>query len=219
MGKTITLDVSASKQTLGDPRFESRCCRPNMVVLAGYGQQEFPFPEVQDIVVNSLSRLEDKSVESDHDKDSGKKFSKLRVKSRGGSKRGADELAGYLTGPAHLIPQTAKSKSANIDGTLFLAAEGLRLMMDDGKYDAIVAERFDDHADKVSWARKTLLLWNPSTCRQWKVLRLIWHNFVNSIWNHCPGYFPYLTRRIQMLPNMCCLMRQSIRSMKNSVRS
>lgn len=163
MGKSITLDVGASKHVPGDPRFESRCCRPNMVVLPGYGNEEFAFPEVQDIVVNSLSRLEDRSVESNPEQPIGsaKKFSKLRVKGRGASKRETGDLAGYLTGPSHLIPQTTSSRTANIDGTLFLAAEGLRLMMDDGKYDAIVAERFDDHADKVTWAKEHLVALEP----------------------------------------------------------
>ena len=159
--KSITLDVSTSQQVHGDPRFESRCCRPNMVVLPGYGNEEFAFPAVQDIVVSSLNRLEDRPVEGGDSQGSGKKFSKLRVKKSGGNKRGGDDLSGYLTGPKHFIPQTTSSLNANVDGTLFLAAEGLRLAMDDGKYDAIVAERFDDHADKVTWAKEHLVTLEP----------------------------------------------------------
>lgn len=154
MGKKISLEIDTSgKRKTVDPRFDSRCCRPNMVVLAGYGDENFPFPAVVDIVVNSLSRLEDRSVETECGHGSKKKFSTLRVRSRKNTRQELGDLSGYATGPNHLIPQTSEPESAPIDATLFAAAEGLRLMMDDGKYEAIVAERFDDHADKVSWAR------------------------------------------------------------------
>jgi hypothetical protein len=56
-------------------------------------------------------------------------------------------------GAHSLIPQTKKARENGIDGTLFVAAAGLRELLEDGKYDAIVAERFDDLVDKVNWAR------------------------------------------------------------------
>lgn len=58
--------------------------------------------------------------------------------------------------PASLIPVTKKSRDSGVDGTLFVAAGGLRELLEDGKYDAIVAERFDDLVDKVNWARDNM---------------------------------------------------------------
>ena len=58
--------------------------------------------------------------------------------------------------PATLIPVTKKSRDSGVDGTLFVAAGGLRELLEDGKYDAIVAERFDDLVDKVNWARDNM---------------------------------------------------------------
>lgn len=55
-----------------------------------------------------------------------------------------------------------KAREADVDGTLLVAAGGLRELLEDGKYDAIVAERFDEQSDKVSWARENM---DPSTCR------------------------------------------------------
>lgn len=56
--------------------------------------------------------------------------------------------------PATLIPQLEKARDAGVDATLLVAAGGLRELLEDGKYDAIVAERFDEQSDKVSWARE-----------------------------------------------------------------
>jgi hypothetical protein len=58
--------------------------------------------------------------------------------------------------PAGIIPQLEKAREAAVDATLLVAAGGLRELLEDGKYDAIVAERFDEQADKVSWARENM---------------------------------------------------------------
>ena len=47
----------------------------------------------------------------------------------------------------------------NTDGTLFIAVAGIAIMMDEGKYDAIVAERFDPLAGAVNWAKEHHSLW------------------------------------------------------------
>ena len=65
-----------------------------------------------------------------------------------------DQL-GKIPQPHKLIPQTQQSKDDLIDGTLFVAAGGLACLLEDGKYDAIAAERFDEYDDKVGFARKT----------------------------------------------------------------
>lgn len=63
---------------------------------------------------------------------------------------------GQIPKPATIIAQSKRARENGIDGTLFVAAGGLRELLEDGKYDAIVAERFDDLVDKVNWARDNM---------------------------------------------------------------
>jgi hypothetical protein len=63
---------------------------------------------------------------------------------------------GQIPKPAAVIAQSKRARENGIDGTLFVAAGGLRELLEDGKYDAIVAERFDDLVDKVNWARDNM---------------------------------------------------------------
>ncbi len=63
---------------------------------------------------------------------------------------------GQIPKPATIIAQSKRARENGIDGTLFVAAAGLRELLEDGKYDAIVAERFDDLVDKVNWARDNM---------------------------------------------------------------
>ena len=57
MGKSLTLDVRASRKKSDGPRISSRCCRPNMVICAGYGKENFPFPEADPR--STITTLED----------------------------------------------------------------------------------------------------------------------------------------------------------------
>lgn len=143
------------------------CCRTHMVVCAGYGDEKFKLPTVERAVIGSLERLEKRYQ--------GKQAPKVPATAGGANEEGATGsaakhdhthvvrmdrgllgigLEGLPKNPsvAPLIPQLPESKESGVDATLFAAAEGLRLIMDDGKYDAIVAERFDDETDKVTWA-------------------------------------------------------------------
>lgn len=159
MSKSLTLDIKAGPTKPDARQSSSRCCRPSMVVCAGYGKENFAFPEVSDVVVSSLDRLDERPVET-LAKSGAKRFSKLKVRARGSFKHDS-KGAGFDTGPMKLLTQKPDSLDPIVDGTLFPAAEGLRLMMDDGKYDAIVAERFDDHSDKVQWAKEELAVLQP----------------------------------------------------------
>lgn len=154
MGKSLTLDIMASTKKPDNRLSSSRCSRHNMVVCAGYGKENFPFPAVRDVVSSSLDRLEDRPVDT-LAKSGVDRVSRLKVRARGISKHDSTG-SGFDTGPLKLLSHVPDSLDPIVDGTLFPAAEGLRLMMDDGKYDAIVAERFDDHSDKVQWAKKEL---------------------------------------------------------------
>ena len=54
--------------------------------------------------------------------------------------------------PAPLLPRPIDSGKAN-GATLFTAAQALREIMDEGRFDAIIADRFDPLAGAVNWAR------------------------------------------------------------------
>ncbi len=149
----ITFDLTPQTGQTPEDKPGSHCCRTNMVICPGYGDKDFAFPTVQEAVTRSLARLEEKQAAAAKPGGKGK-----------GAKSTVPDLkavnVGFIKGlPSKgITPPAAGQKSRlsiveNVDATLFAAAEGIRLMMDDGKYDAIVAERFDDHADKVAWAK------------------------------------------------------------------
>lgn len=54
--------------------------------------------------------------------------------------------------PAPLLPRPIDSGKAN-GATLFTAAQALREIMDEGRFDAIIADRFDPLSGAVNWAR------------------------------------------------------------------
>lgn len=60
--------------------------------------------------------------------------------------------------PKAVIPVISSDgqSGSGVDATLLVAAGGLGELLNDGKYDAIVAERFDEQSDRVSWARENM---------------------------------------------------------------
>ncbi|MDZ4833246.1 MAG: hypothetical protein SGJ27_05535 [Candidatus Melainabacteria bacterium] len=153
----IVLDLTPQTGQTQEDKPGSHCCRTNMVICPGYGDENFAFPTVEQAVTRSLARLDEKLAAA-----------KLGARSKSGKAAPQSGLkainVGFIPGlPSKgLVPSQAAGQKqspstlirvANVDSTLFAVAEGIRLMMDAGKYDAIVAERFDDHADKVAWAK------------------------------------------------------------------
>lgn len=55
--------------------------------------------------------------------------------------------------PAPLLPRPASESNKANGATLFTAAQALREIMDEGRFDAIIADRFDPLAGAVNWAR------------------------------------------------------------------
>lgn len=179
--RKLRLDVLP--QDAGHPEHKpgSNCCRTHMVICPGYGDENFKFPTVEEAVNRSLARLEKKYASGSAGGGKGKRDVAVQT----GSAEDAGDTQthvphkhqvvrikmGFIPGlptegivpprPVGLIPQLPESVVSGVDATLFAAAEGIRLMMDDGKYDAIVAERFDDHADKVTWAKNNLANRHP----------------------------------------------------------
>ncbi len=160
----MKLDLSVKKRAKQhadhDHKPGSHCCRTNMVICPGYGDEDFKFPSAEQVVIGALARADEKFKTPE---DGGKKPAPAVTLTAKTRKKGI--RAGFIPGlptkgkvPSpqadQLIPQLPTR--GNVDATLFAAAEGIRLMMDAGKYDAIVAERFDDHVDKVTWAKDNL---------------------------------------------------------------
>ena len=65
---------------------------------------------------------------------------------------GVPALGTHMIAPNKFQAQLPGPGDRTMDGTLFLVTSGLAIIMDDGKYDAIVAERFDPLAGAVNWA-------------------------------------------------------------------
>ena len=65
---------------------------------------------------------------------------------------GVPALGTHMIAPNQYQAQLPGPGERTMDGTLFLVTSGLAIIMDDGKYDAIVAERFDPLAGAVNWA-------------------------------------------------------------------
>jgi len=144
------------------------CCRPHVVICPGSGEKDFPFPDAETLTVRALARYKKKLRAARDEKDKATKapFDQADGESCHEHVIGVNVeydsifdpnlgLKGLkIPQPVALIPQTQESKDDMIDGTLFVAAGGLAGLLEDGKYDAIAADLFDDYDDKVAWARK-----------------------------------------------------------------
>ncbi|MBU6453063.1 MAG: hypothetical protein KGS72_14860 [Cyanobacteria bacterium REEB67] len=159
------------------------CCRPHVVICPGSGEKDFPFPDAETLTVRALARYKKKlrtarneAGKADAEKNKGTqnpfdqaddelrhepvigvKFERIFSPGLENGLGGGVQLGqlGKIPQPVKLIPQTQQSKDDMIDGTLFVAAGGLVGLLEDGKYDAIAAERFDEYDDKVAFARRT----------------------------------------------------------------
>ncbi len=145
----LTLDITPKgRKHLFQKKKGSPCCRTHMVICPGYGDENFKFPTVEEAVIRSLARMEKKYSKEDEEDE----------------KEEGSIVLGFTPGllieggasPAAVLAPLPDVLETGVDATLFAAAEGIRLKIEDGKYDAIVAERFDDHVDKVTWAKEHL---------------------------------------------------------------
>lgn len=156
------------------------CCRNHMVVVPGTGDENFKFPPVQELVIRALGRLskpvevedvddtENPTEGSDGTGNGGEAFKKLTVITTPGNGRRSRPQTRKITVkyehtfipglptegvvPVPLLPRPMDSGKAN-GATLFTAAQALREIMDEGRFDAIIADRFDPLAGAVNWAR------------------------------------------------------------------
>jgi hypothetical protein len=135
----------------------------HIVVLPGYGNQSFKFPEVETLVINSLTRLAadsstlageaaDDRAESTARREFG--LPPIRVEM-------SDAFPNLPVGagiPLPLVPQLPDEQVAGkgLGPTLWVAAEGVRQVLHNGRFDAIIADRFDPLAGAVNWAGQNM---------------------------------------------------------------
>lgn len=136
----------------------------HIVVLPGYGKQSFNFPEVETLVINSLTRLAaneaalpageatDDSAETTTRREYG--LPPIRVEM-------SDAFPMLPAGagvPTALVPQFPEELVAGkgLGPTLWVAAEGVRQVLHNGRFDAIIADRFDPLAGAVNWAGQNM---------------------------------------------------------------
>jgi hypothetical protein len=168
----IVLNVGQGVGQRGDSHrgHTGPCCRPHVVICPGSGEKDFPFPDAETLTVRALARYKKKLRTAQKDKDLSEQRTGTDPFDQADGACSHEQVIGvkydgvFISGtpldklprlpkPLSLIPQTQQSKDDQIDGTLFVAAGGLAGLLEDGKYDAIAAERFDDFDDKVAWAR------------------------------------------------------------------
>jgi hypothetical protein len=166
----IVLNIGRNSGQRGDSHrgHDGPCCRPHVVICPGSGEKDFPFPDAETLTVRALARYKRKLRAAQKEKDQAQTTDQgpfdqadgahshepvIGVKFERIFEPGSPLADLKIPQPANLIPQTQQSKDDQVDGTLFVAAGGLAGILEDGKYDAIAAERFDDYDDKVAWAR------------------------------------------------------------------
>src|SRR4030095_10380320 len=152
-----------ARKPCGHSVTEKSCCRNHMVVLPGYGQEAFPFPTVETIVTKAGARLTKaaqaarkaraKGKSEAESESSGEPVDLVRRLSlipgvTGASRPPRRGLASQLPG--------APLPGSSSDQTLRAAAEGLRVIFHRGRFEAIIAEKFDPLTGAVNWAKHNM---------------------------------------------------------------
>lgn len=149
--RPVSDDGNEEAKLCGHPAFDKNCCRTHMVVLPGYGSQQYQFPPVDVVVAKACARL---AV-----------MAGAGPKQKGQSDRpetGALEVSGRKIAIPGLDRDSKKGLLAQLPGTagggptLFAAAEGLRVIFHNGRFEAIIAEKFDRLTGAVNWARNNM---------------------------------------------------------------
>lgn len=133
----------------------------HIVVLPGYGDSTFKFPEVETLVINSLTRLSENMP--DLDEADPAQHGKVAT---GGKHRHRTPVSQAVHAPfpvlnvtpVTLIPQLPieKQPGKGLGPTLWAASEGIRQVLHNGRFDAIIADRFDPLAGAVNWAGQNM---------------------------------------------------------------
>lgn len=145
-------DDSILRKPCGHAVTEKNCCRNHMVVVPGYGQPQFPFPTADQVVKAAVKRLSEAARAARALSQAEKDASTVEIVAR---KRMVPGVTGAGTLRKGLVPQQpgASVPGGATDPTLFAVAEGLRVIFHRGRFEAIIAEKFDSLTGAVNWAR------------------------------------------------------------------
>jgi len=131
------------------------CCRKHMVLVPGYGQREYPFPSVDEVVkkgcesvLEQLQRVAGKAHGRGDGSEGGQvALARKGIRSEHKPGQGSKPHTRKSVQPAEPAPTGGAAGPA-----IFAAAEGLRQVFYNGRFDAIVADKFDPLTGAVNWA-------------------------------------------------------------------
>lgn len=162
LGKLNNIPVAARKKAASPHRQHGGC--NHIVVLPGYGKSDFKFPEVEELVINSLTRLAkdtsplvEDAVDDGAERRTRRDFGLPPIRVQMNDSFIPNLPAAGVT-PAMLIPQLPEEQQAGkgLGPTLWVASEGVRQVLYRGRFDAIIADRFDPLAGAVNWAAQNM---------------------------------------------------------------
>ncbi len=176
----IVIDLKQSADTGKDRGIDhsSVDSRQHIVVCAGYGEKNFPFPDTETLVANALTRLSKIDKESPTDENGEFASEELEVAEQKISESSELDFDSHNFGLSCRLPgyqmlhgdmkeklpvekpraiiASLPNQVIKVDATLYSASGGLAELLNDGKFYALVAERFDDQTGEVSWARDNM---------------------------------------------------------------
>lgn len=146
--KTLPGATSNSEATLG-----YGTCRRHMVVVSGSGKRKFPFPSVDELVSGSIGLwkelLSAGMVQFRHVlNETGKRTDDLELVID------KDALQALPLRKQNFIPSLDSSKPNDTGATVWAVASAIGNTMYRGRFDAHIAEQFDNHFGKLAWAQK-----------------------------------------------------------------
>lgn len=153
------------------PSVDHRSCdRDHMVVLPGYGEREYPFPTVAEVVTKaceSIAARQQAAAAAMRRQARGKDDSNEQAADAEGSdaltrivKRSHAHFGDMPSLSVH--DKSKKALASQLPGSFpapgagpaaFVAAEGIRVFFYNGRFEAIVADKFDSLTGAVNWAR------------------------------------------------------------------
>jgi hypothetical protein len=144
----------AVRKACGHPAHSKNCCRNHMIVVPGTGKAAYTFPTGKELAAAACATIANAIRKA---KSAGAKKGDLLA-----SVKGMSDHATPIVPPNRVGAKGKKSLIATLPGvsnaggssTLFAAAEGLRVIFHNGRFDALVAEKFDPLTGAVAWAKK-----------------------------------------------------------------
>ena len=136
-------------------------CRKPLIALPGAGRPKFPLPSVEQLIAVCVQHINQRAAEQRAAaqaqaaaKTAGrKKAGEAKPEGKSEETQGINEILGGTLPPIQNVVPTVLSASAN-GSTLWAAAGGMADMMYDGRFEAHLANIFDEPQGVEEWARK-----------------------------------------------------------------